>query len=183
MQFVILSEFVLTNVLSNQSVACAQTHAQATPIITKKDIYSNDLKKNVEIRRKPISDQSCWFYLKSISSWGCSLRVTLSAVYRSAPIGLEGNFTFLSTFSANCLVHLFSFIRQLSQLLHGCCAKTRFLHATSSLHIGAYKQHVQNRKVETYGNRIRTHSTLLQCALHVHTQQPTLSNFSFCPKT
>jgi len=61
--------------------------------------------------RKPISE-SCSLNLESISSWGRSLCVALSAVYGSAAIGLEWYFAFLSTLSANCLVHLSFLIRQ-----------------------------------------------------------------------
>jgi hypothetical protein len=100
-------------------VCCSFAHARCERTTPTQVIW----KKNIETRRKPISDQSCWLDLKSASSWWSSLRVTLSAVYGFAAIGLEWDFTILSTISTDCLVHLSSFIRQLSQLLYGCCAK------------------------------------------------------------
>ena len=42
-----------------------------------------------------------------VSLWWSSFRITFSAVYGSASVGLERNFAFLSTVGANCLVHLF----------------------------------------------------------------------------
>jgi len=43
--------------------------------------------------------------LISISSWGTSLCIAFSAVYGSASVRFERNFTFLFTFGANCLMH------------------------------------------------------------------------------
>ena len=43
--------------------------------------------------------------LISISSWGSSLCIAFSAVYGSASIRFERNFTFLFTLSTNCLMH------------------------------------------------------------------------------
>jgi len=43
--------------------------------------------------------------LISISSWGSSLCIAFSAVYGSASVRFERNFTFLFTFRANCLMH------------------------------------------------------------------------------
>jgi len=43
-----------------------------------------------------------------ISPWWSSFRIAFSAVYRSASVGFEGNFAFLSTVGTDCIVHLFS---------------------------------------------------------------------------
>src|SRR4030042_4831095 len=74
-------------------------------------------------KRKKFGNESKSELVSLIPAWRSSLSVTFSAVHWSATVGFEGNFTFLSTFSANCLGHFFSFIRQLTQLLHGCCAQ------------------------------------------------------------
>jgi hypothetical protein len=49
-----------------------------------------------------------YYFLGLVSSWGSSFRITFSAVHRSASVGFEGNFAFLSTVGADCFVHLFS---------------------------------------------------------------------------
>ena len=43
--------------------------------------------------------------LISVSSGGSFFSITFSAVHRSALIGFEWNLTFLSTFSAYCIMH------------------------------------------------------------------------------
>jgi hypothetical protein len=62
-----------------------------------------------------VSDEKrkvCWTKAQArtrlISSRGSSLRIAFSAIYRSASVWFEGNFAFLSTVSANRLMHFSS---------------------------------------------------------------------------
>jgi hypothetical protein len=64
-----------------------------------------------------------------ISSWGSSFRIAFSAVYRSASVGFERNFAFLSTVCTDCLVRL-SLIHFFSQLLYAIERRNRFLHVS-----------------------------------------------------
>ena len=59
-------------------------------------------------------------------AWASFLGPALSAVNGSAWVRLEGDFTFLSTFSANCLVHFFLCHFDFSTPIT-CLYKNRFL--------------------------------------------------------
>jgi hypothetical protein len=63
--------------------------------------YNEKRKKNDEIR----IDVS---FVSLISPCWSSLRIAFSAVYWSASVRLERDFTFLATISTNCLMHLSS---------------------------------------------------------------------------
>src|SRR3990170_7679785 len=50
--------------------------------------------------KKCVQTERRYLLISLISSWRSSFRITFSAVFRSASVGLEQNFAFLSTVSA-----------------------------------------------------------------------------------
>ena len=82
-----------------------------------------------------------------VSSWWSSFGVALSAVDWPASVWFEGNFTFLSTVSADCLVQLF-IIHSDFQLLYAIMRKNVFCTRTLS------KNNVLNLSIQKLNSHI-----------------------------
>jgi len=80
-------------------------------------------------KRKKCANRVKTLRIILISSWWSSLRIAFSAVYRSASVGFERNFAFLSTVCTDCLVRL-AFVHFLFSTPLCLRVQKRFLHVS-----------------------------------------------------